>query len=140
MNVSSQEDSYKTQKLNDFDKFLYLNEKSVFCLVFLAFLIHLTTYKSDNKLKEFGNNTFFAFFNRMGYEIYAMTDIEIKIFYFLFDFNYTISSVNLIIVTIGAMCNILLFSIVLYVTIHLPIKIIVKRWLRDRSEFKEDYV
>ena len=76
----------------------------------------------------------------MGYEIYAMTDIEIKIFYFLFDFNYTISSVNLIIVTIGAMCNILLFSIVLYVTIHLPIKIIVKRWLRDRSEFKEDYV
>ena len=140
LNVSSQEDSYKTQPLNAFDKFLYLNEKSVFCLVFLAFLIHLTTYKSDNKLKEFGNNTFFAFFNRMGYEIYAMTDIEIKIFYFLFDFNYTISSVNLIIVTIGAMCNILLFSIVLYVTIHLPIKIIVKRWLRDRSEFKEDYV
>ena len=118
------------QILNGFDKFLYLNEKTVFAIAFGFFLLHLYVYKFESKIKEFGNDIVVISFCRIGYEFYSIIEIIINTMYSSFSLNFNLSMNNLFYFSYGIAFFIYMTSLVLFVSTQLPIKIITKKILK----------
>ena len=122
------------QLLNGFDRFLYLNEKTVFAIFFGFFLLHLYIYKFESKIKEFGNDIVIISFYRVSYEFYALIDIIIITMYSSFGLNFNLSAPNLSYVSYGIVFFIYMASLVLFVCNQLPTKIIIKKILKLKKD------
>ena len=116
--------------LNTFDRFLYLNEKTIFAITFGFFLLHLYVYKYESKIKEFGNDIVVISFCRICYEFYSIIEIILNTMYSSFSLNFHPSSNNLFYFSYGIAFFIYMTSLILFVATQLPIKIITKEILK----------
>ena len=133
---SNYEDNFNKVELSGFDKYLYLNEKTFFSLSIGIFLAHLYTYKTESKLKNFGNNIFVIFFNRIGYVFYSIFEMMINLIYSSLGLNYSITNYNLSNITFGTIFHITVWSMFLMVIYYIPIKLLVNKLLRFKKKDK----
>ena len=133
---SNYEDNFNKVVLSGFDKYLYLNEKTFFSLSIGIFLAHLYTYKTESKLKNFGNNIFVIFFNRIGYVFYSIFEMMINLIYSSLGLNYSITNYNLSNITFGTIFHITVWSMFLMVIYYIPIKLLVNKLLRFKKKDK----
>lgn len=117
-------------ELNGFDKFIYLNEKTIYSLAFGFFVTHLYTYKEESKLKEFGNDIIIIMANRIGYGFYAIMEVIINTMYSTFDLNYNISGQNLLFSSYSIIFFMLITNLFLFLMYELPIKMLTKKVLQ----------
>ena len=117
-------------ELNGFDKFIYLNEKTIYSLAFGFFVTHLYTYKEESKLKEFGNDIIIIMTNRIGYGFYAIMEVIINTMYSTFDLNYNISGQNLLFSSYSIIFFMLMTNLFLFLMYELPIKMLTKKVLQ----------
>ena len=116
--------------LNDFDDFLYLNEKKIFAIALGVLIIYLYNYKTESKLKNFGNNIIILTVNRLGYAFYASIESLINHFIITFQFVYSLSAPNIIFPTFGFISFILFLNLLVYPHNEFVIKILTKKILK----------
>ena len=116
--------------LNDLDDFLYLNEKKYFALFFGILITYLYIFKSESKLKKFGNNIIIILVNRLGYAFYASIESLINHFIITYRFVYSLSGPNLLFSTFGFIVFITFINIFTYAYNDFPIKILTKKLLK----------
>ena len=123
-------------KMNHFDDFIYLNEKSVFALVFGLFLIVLYTFKNEAIVKGFCNNIAIIVFNRIAYGYYALIEIMINYMYCFIELEFQLNTTNIIFLTFGIIFYIMTLNIILIVCFEIPVKILTKKLLKLKSDEK----
>jgi len=125
------------EDLDDFIEFLYLNEKKIFSLAFGILISYLYIFKSESKLKTFGNNIIIITVNRLGYGFYASIESLINNIIISCRYNYSISAPNIIFSTFGFILLIISINIVAYFLNDYPIRILCKKFLRKMIKNKK---
>jgi len=123
-------DPKNLKDLNDFDDFLYLNEKKIFALALGILITFLYNFKSESKLKNFGNNILIITINRLGYAFYSSIESLINHFIITFKFAYSISAPNIIFSTFGFISFIIFLNLLIYPYNEFSIKTLTKKLLK----------
>ena len=123
-------ESNNLEYLNDFVDFLYLNEKKIFALCFGILIGYLYIFKSESKLKTFGNNKIIITVNRLGYGFYASIESFINHIIISCRYIYSISAPNIIFSTFGFIILIIFINMIAYSLNDFPIRILCKKFLR----------
>ena len=118
------------QELSEFDDFLYLNEKKIFALAFGILITYLYNFKSESKLKNFGNNIIIITANRLGYAFYAIIESLINHCIITFRFVYSISAPTIIFSTFGFITFIIFINLLAYPHNEFPLKMLTKKLLK----------
>ena len=126
----------KEVNLNYFDHFLYLNEKSIYTVVFCILLIILYTFKTESNIKEFGNNIFIIYFHRIGYDFYCFIEIMIYLIYSILGLNYSLTGQNLSFITVGIIFYIMIYSTISNLLVYIPVKLCLSTFLHQNSANK----
>ena len=124
------------KEMNDFDHFIYLNEKSVFALFFGLFLIVLYTFKNEAIIKGLCNNIAVIIFNRIAHGYYALIEIMINYMLCFIELEVQLNITNIVFLTFGIIFYIMALNILLIVCFEIPIKILVKKLLSLKSDEK----
>jgi hypothetical protein len=129
-------DNWKLFELNYFIHFLYLNEKSIFVVVFCILLIILYTFKTESNIKEFGNNIFVIFFHRIGYDFYCFIEIIIYLIYSILGLNYSLTGQNLSFIAFGIIFYIMIYATISNLLLYIPVKHCLNKILHNNNTNK----
>ena len=124
------------KKMGDVDHFIYLNEKSAFALSFGLFLIVLYTFKNEAIIKGFCNNIGVIVFNRIAYGYYALIEVMINYMYCFIELEVQLNTTNIIFLTFGIIFYIMTLNILLIVCLEIPVKILIKKLLKQKNDEK----
>jgi hypothetical protein len=122
------------KKLHSIDNFIYLNEKSVFAIMFGLMLITLYTFKNESVLKGFCNNIFIVVLNRIGYGYYSLIETLINHLYSFGELEIQLNPVNVIFILYGIIFFLVLNNILLVLLYEIPAKILTRQILQIKSE------
>jgi peptidoglycan/LPS O-acetylase OafA/YrhL len=122
--------------MNKFDHFIYLNEKNAFGLAFGLFLMVLYTFKNEAIIKGICNNIAVIVFNRISYGYYALIEIMINYMLCFIELQVQLNATNIIFLTFGLIFYIMALNIVLIVCFEIPVKILIKKMLKLKSDEK----
>ena len=132
----SLESNIGKKKMNKFDHFIYLNEKNAFGLAFGLFLMVLYTFKNEAIIKGICNNIAVIVFNRIAYGYYALIEIMINYMLCFIELQVQLNATNIIFLTFGLIFYIMALNIVLIVCFEIPVKILIKKMLKLKSDEK----
>jgi len=121
-------------KLDHIDNFIYLNEKSVFAIMFGLMLIALYTFKNESVLKGFCNNIFIVVLNRIGYGYYSLIETIINQLYSFAELEIQLNPTNIIYILYGIIFFLILNNVVLVLLYEIPAKILTKQILQLKCE------
>ena len=107
-----------------------LNEKKIFALAFGILITYLYNFKSESKLKNFGNNIIIITANRLGYSFYAIIESLINHCIITFRFVYSISAPTIIFSTFGFITFIIFINLLAYPNNEFPLKMLTKKLLK----------
>jgi hypothetical protein len=122
------------KKLHSIDNFIYLNEKSVFAIMFGLMLITLYTFKNESVLKGFCNNIFIVVLNRIGYGYYSLIETLINHLYSFGELEIQLNPVNVIFILYGIIFFLVFNNILLVLLYEIPAKILTRQILQIKSE------
>ena len=122
------------KELDEIDNFIYLNEKSVFAIMFGLMLITLYTFKNESVLKGFCNNIFIVVLNRIGYGYYSLIETFINHLYSFAELEIQLNPVNILFILYGIIFFLVLNNLFLVVLYEIPAKILTKQILQLKSE------
>ena len=125
---------HRNKELYDIDNFIYLNEKSLFAIMFGLMLITLYTFKNESVLKGFCNNIFIVVLNRIGYGYYSLIEIIINQLYSFAELEIQLNPVNVIFILYGIIFFLVLNNLFLVIFYEIPAKILTKQILQLKSE------
>jgi hypothetical protein len=125
---------HRNKELYDIDNFIYLNEKSLFAIMFGLMLITLYTFKNESVLKGFCNNIFIVVLNRIGYGYYSLIEIIINQLYSFAELEIQLNPVNVIFILYGIIFFLVLNNLFLVIFYEIPAKILKKQILQLKSE------
>ena len=124
----------REKELQEIDNFIYLNEKSVFAIMFGLMLITLYTFKNESVLKGFCNNIFIVVLNRIGYGYYSLIETFINHLYSFAELEIQLNPVNILFILYGIIFFLVLNNLFLVVLYEIPAKILTKQILQLKSE------
>ena len=122
------------KQLNAIDNFIYLNEKSIFAIMFGLMLIILYTFKNESILKGFCNNIFIVVLNRIGYGYYSLIETLINQLYSFSEIQIQLDPTNVIFFLYGIIFFLVLDNLFLVLLYEIPAKILTKQILQLKSE------
>ena len=122
------------KKLDNIDNFIYLNEKSVFAIMFGLMLITLYTFKNESVLKGFCNNIFIVVLNRIGYGYYSIIETIINQLYSFAELEIQLNPTNIIYILYGIIFFLILDNVILVLLYEIPAKILTKQILQLKCE------
>ena len=122
--------------MNNFDNFLYLNEKTIFALMFGLMLITLYIFKNESILKGFCNNIVIIFFHRIGYGYFALIEFMMHIIYCYIELEIQLNYTNVIFISVGIIFYIGFLNFFLMLFYEIPAKYLCKQLLQLKSNNK----
>ena len=122
------------KQLDYIDNFIYLNEKSVFAIMFGLMLITLYTFKNESVLKGFCNNIFIVVLNRIGYGYYSLIENIINQLYSFSELEIQLNPTNIINILYGIIFILIFDNVILVLLYEIPAKILTKQILQLKCE------
>ena len=130
----------KKKKMNAFDRFLLLNEKSIFALLFGLLITIFYTFKNELIIKGFCNNIIVVLFNRVGYGYYAFIEIMVNYMYCFIELEIQLNSTFILFMTFGIIFYILVLNIILVAFFEVPAKFLTKKMLQYKTDEKKIFL
>ena len=117
-----------------FITFIYKSEKMLFAVAFCVFLLFLFLHFKEGTFKHICKSGIVMPFNRSAFVFYCISDMVIYFSYCVFTFKLSLTYQNLTFLTIGLLIIISIIGFIFTVMFELPLRIMVKYFMRDTTE------